>query len=262
MTKRAQPKPTKHAEPKPTKRAELKPAKASQPEPASSAQPKPEPKAKGRTKGSGLVLSGVPRVNLLPPSEIQRRAAGALMMRWVAGLVATAVVVSGLVAAAYWQRSVAADRLAVEQARTTELSSELGALAPVSQALGTRAKLTSLRAQAVGNDLEWRALFSDLRRALPAGTELTGFQLITGANPAEGADPTAEIGMIGQFTVHTDDPADQIRTVDRLRALDIALSADAGSLTSANGGGFDFAVEFVVDQTHYSGAFLSEGGAR
>ncbi|MCA0250949.1 MAG: hypothetical protein LCH76_01390 [Actinobacteria bacterium] len=234
-------------------------AKRAKPE----AEPKPAPKAKGRPKGSGLVLAGVPRVNLLPPSEIQRRAAGALVRRWVAGLVATALVVSGLVAAAYWQRSIAAAQLAAEQARTMELNGELASLSHISQALATRTELTDLRAQAMGNDLEWRGLFTDLVRTLPAGTTLTGFELTTGANPVADADQASGVGLIGRLTVRTDDPADQNRMVDQLRALSITLAADAGSLTSVDDDkGFDFIVEVVVNQAHYSGDHLPEGGPR
>ena len=234
-------------------------AKRTKPE----AEPKPAPKAKGRAKGSGLVLAGVPRVNLLPPSEVQRRAAGALVRRWVAGLVATALVVSGLVAAAYWQRSIAAQQLVAEQARSMELNSELAGLSHVSRALATRAELTGLRARAMGNDLEWRKLFADLVGTLPTGATLTGFELITGANPVADAEPSSEIGMIGRLTVHTDDPADQNRMVDQLRALAITLAADAGSLTSVGDDkSFEFLVEVIVDQTHYSGDYLSNEGPR
>lgn len=236
----------------------VKPEAKPKPEP----KPKPERKPKGKQKGSGLVLAGVPRVNLLPPSELQRRAAGALARRWVAGLAATALVVSGLVGAAYWQRSIAAEQLAAEQARTMELNGDLAGLSHISKALTTRAKLTDLRTQAMGNDLEWRALFSEFARALPTGAKLTGFELLTGANPVADVEPAAGIGVIGRIIVNTSDPADQNRMIDSLRGLDPVLAADAGSLTAAVDNRFDFVVEIVVDQTHYSGDHLSEGGVR
>lgn len=231
-------------------------AKRSQPE------IKPEPKAKRKPKGSGLVLGGVPRVNLLPPSEVQRRAAGVLVRQWVAGLLATAVVVSGMVAAAYWGRTVADLQLAAEQARTMKLNGELAGLSHVSQALAEQTALTALRAEALGTDIEWRPLLTELTRSFPSGTELIGFELITGANPVAEAEPTAGIGVIGRLTIRTDDPADQNRMVDTLRSLDIALSADAGALTSEDEEGFTFVVEFVLDQTHYSSDHLPEEGER
>lgn len=222
-------------------------------------QPKP-PRPKANPKNSGLVLSGVARVNLLPPSELRRRAARALIRRWVAGLAVTAIVVSGLVVAAYWQRGIAEQQLVDEQARTAQLNIELAGLSHVSQALARRATLTTLRTAAMGNDTEWQALFGDLARTVPSGAQLTGFELVTGANPVADGDPAAGIGVIGRLTVHTQDPADQNRMVDKLRGLDLILSADAGTLSSAGEEGFSFVVEFVADQTHYS--HLTEGGSR
>ncbi len=235
-------------------------AKRTRPKPE--AKPKPDPRPKGRTKNSGLVLGGVPRVNLLPASELQRRAAGALVRRWAAGLVATALVVSGLVVAAYWGRGLAEQQLAAEQARTMGLNVELASLSHVSQALTERTALSGLRTAAMGNDIEWRALFADLTRALPRGAKLTGFELTTGANPGAGTDPVAGIGALGRLTVTTADPADQNRMVDDLRALDVALAADAGSLTAADDGEYTFVVEFVINQTHYSGDHLLQAGVR
>ncbi len=231
---------------------------------ASRSQPETttEPRTRRKPKGSGLVLSGVPRVNLLPPSEVQRRAAGALVRRWAAGLVATAVVVSGLVATAYWERSIADRELAAEQARTMDLNVELAGLSHVSQAFAERTTLTALRADAMGTDIEWRPLLTDLAGSLPKGAQLTGFDLTVGANPVADSDPATGIGVIGRLTVRTDDPADQNRMIDKLRSSEIALAADAGALTSAGEEGFTFVVEFVLDQTHYSGDHLPEAGAR
>ncbi len=223
---------------------------------------KPEPRAKRKPTGSGLVLAGVPRVNLLPASELQRRAAGVLVRGWVVGLIATAVAVSGLVATAYWAKGVADWQLTAEQARTMELNSELASLSHVSRAFAERTTLTGLRADAMGTDIEWRPLLADLSRTLPRGAELTGFEWITGANPVAEAEPGTGIGLIGRLTVATDDPADQNRTVDKLRSLDIALAAEAGTLTADSEKHFTYVVEFVLDQSHYSGDHLSEPGAR
>jgi len=225
-------------------------------------KPEPKQKRKLKPKGSGLVLAGVPRVNLLPASELRRRADGVLARRWVAGLLATAVAVSGLVAAAYWERTVAAQQLSAEQARTLDLNGELAGLAHVSQAFAERTTLTTLRGEAMGTDTRWRPLFADLTGTLPKGAELTGFDLITGLNPAPEIDPGIGIGLIGRLTVRTDNPADQNRMVDKLRSLDITLAADAGTLSSEGEDGFSFVVEFVLNQTHYSGDHLSEAGIR
>lgn len=237
-------------------------ARRSQPETKPEAkQEKPEPKQKRKPRGSGLVLAGVPRVNLLPASELHRRAAGALIRRWVAGLLATAVVVSGLVAAAYWERGVADLQLAAEQARTLELNADLASLSHISQAFAERTTLTDLRADAMGTDIKWRETFTELTRALPSGAKLTGFELVAGTNPVT-SEPATGVGLIGRFTVSTDDPADQKRMIEKLRTLDATLTADAGALNADGEDGFTFVVEFVLDQTHYSGDHLPEEGAR
>lgn len=228
----------------------------------SPSETQPEPKAKRRPKGSGMVIGGVPRVNLLPASEVQRRAAGALVRRWVVGLLATAAVVSCLVAAAYWERTVANQQLVAEQARTMDLNVELAGLSHVSRAFAERTTLTTLRAEAMGTDMEWRPLLTELAGSLPKGAALTGVELITGANPVADAVPGTGIGVIGRLTVSTQDPADQNRAIDKLRGLDIVLSADAGALTATGDEGFSFVVEFVLNQSHYSGDHLAEAGAR
>lgn len=231
-------------------------AKRSQPE------TKPEPRPKRKPKGSGLLIGGVPRVNLLPASELHRRAAGALVRRWVAGLIATALVVSGLVAAAYWERTIAEGHLAAEQARTLDLNIELAGLSHVNQAYAERTTLTTLRGDAMGTDIEWRPLLTDLAGSLPKSATLTGVELSTGINPVADAEPGTGIGAIGRLTVSTQDPADQNRAIDKLRGLDIVLSADAGALTATGDEGFSFVVEFVLNQSHYSGDHLAEAGAR
>ncbi|MDQ7994095.1 MAG: hypothetical protein AAGC63_16735 [Propionicimonas sp.] len=225
------------------------------------AQPKPERKTRSQAKASGLVLSGVPRVNLLPASEVERRAAGQLVRRWAAGLAVTAVVVGGMVAGASLFLADADRNLAAEQNRTLDLNAELGELSPVSRAIAERASLNELRSDAMGNDLEWRSLFAEVDKALPGGVQLAGVNLITGANPVPEVEPTAGIGLIGVLTFSSDDPADQYRTVAALRKLDVVIAAEAGKLAAAESG-FTFGVEVVVDQTHYSGTFQSPEGAK
>lgn len=228
----------------------------------SPAEAPPEPKQPRKPKGSGLVLSGVPRVNLLPASEVRRRAAVVLAGRWVAGLVATAMVVAGLVVAANWERGLANQQLAAEHARTLDLNGELASLSHVSQAFAERTALTELRAQAMGTDTEWRALLADLTSALPKGATLETVDLATGPNPLPDVEPGAGVGVIGRLSVGTDDPTDQQRMINRLRELELTLAADAGALNAAEDGRFSFVVEFVLDQTHYSGDHAIEGGVR
>ena len=94
----------------------------------------------------------------------------------------------GLVAAAYWQRSIAAAQLAAEQARTMELNGELASLSHISQALATRTELTDLRAQAMATK-DFSGVDALKARLTAAGVEVrmskAGVELL----PGPGFDP-------------------------------------------------------------------------
>lgn len=221
-----------------------------------------QPKMRKRATSTGLTIAGVPTVNLLPPSEVAQRTAVALIKRWLAALVATAIAVSALVVGAHQIHAAAAQQLASEQARTLALNSDLAGLSHVSERITERADLTRMRADAMGNDTAWRSLFKYVRDATPNGAEIMAFDLIPGANPVPGQTPELGIGMIGRFTLSTDDPTHHHRMIDSLRRLDITLAADAGALTANPEGDFTFVVEVVFDQALYSGDHLSEDGER
>jgi len=223
---------------------------------------KAKPERKPRAKATGRVLSGVPRVNLLPPSEVERRAAAGLARRWAGGLVATALVVSGAVGAAHWVRNSASMELEAERDRTLTLNSELASFSHVSKALADRAALTTMRGEAMGNDTEWRALFKDVTTTIPGGARLEGFAAIPGANPVAGPGRLEGVGAIALLTVWSDDATDQNRMIDNLRKLDQTIWADAGAINADGEDDFTFIVELVVDQSYYSGDFGQEGGAR
>ena len=223
---------------------------------------KPRPEKKARPVKGGLVLSGVPRVNLLPLSELERRATRILIRRWAIGGLVTAAVVTGLVVGANAVRTVASLELAAEQARTIDLNGELAGFSEVSRALGERTELILYRGAALASDVEWRPLVSTLLAAVPADSEVTGFTLVAGATPAEDADPATSIGLIGTLTLSTDDARDVARMVENLRALESGLAAEAGPVTAVEDGGMDYTVQFVLSQAVYSGRFAGEAGVR
>lgn len=222
---------------------------------------KPRPEKTRPVKG-GLVLSGVPRVNLLPLSELERRATRSLLKRWAVGGLVTAAVVTGLVVGANAVRAVASIELAAEQARTTELNAELAGFSEVSRALAERSELTAYRGAALASDVEWRPLMSTLLAAVPNDSEVTGFSLVGGASPVESQDPATSIGLIGSLTLTTDDARDVARMVESLRALEPGLAAEAGPVTAIEDGGFNYTVYVVLSQAVYSGRFAGEAGVR
>ena len=99
------------------------------------------------------VLAGIPRVNLMPRSEVARRERDKLTRAWVWGVLGAIVVALLIVAAAFYLKWSADQRLAAEQAQTNQLLLEIASLAEVSTALATESELTDFRREAMASDL-------------------------------------------------------------------------------------------------------------
>ncbi|MEA5119513.1 MAG: hypothetical protein VB036_18110 [Propionicimonas sp.] len=209
---------------------------------------------------TGLVLSGTPRVNLLPPQIIERRLQAALTRRWLAGLVASLVAVGAVVGGAQFLRAGAEASLLAEQDRTLQLTTELAGYVDVTTALSNSAALAKYRAEAMGSDLEWQSLSATLQKQLPAGVVLSIAELTPGANPVDTSPGVRAVGLTARLTLDSSDPIDQDKVVDKLRKLDFTIDADAGTLeaTPDEGLGYRMVVTFVADQTIYSGKFAKE----
>lgn len=213
-------------------------------------------------RGSGLALAALPRVNLLPPAEVERRTRTALIKRWTAAVAGTVMVALAVVGGSYWILGGAEQELAAEQTRTVQLTQELAGYSDVTRAVADRATLTQFRTESMGNDIAWWPVYRAIIEVLPNGTDLRGFALTPGDNPTDGVDPATVVGLGGELTLWSRDAADQARTVDRLRRLPLALVVDAGRLSAApsdDESGFEFVVTFVANQTVYSGSFAPEG---
>lgn len=209
---------------------------------------------------TGLVLSGTPRVNLLPPQIVERRLQTALTRRWLVGLVGSIVAVGAVVGGAQVVRASAQASLVTEQDRTLQLTTELASYSEVTTALSNSAELAKYRAEAMGNDLEWRLVFSTLQKQMPDRVVLTGLELIPGANPTDGPQATGAVGLTGTMTLESTDPIDQDKVVDKLRKLDSTLDANASTLELITGddASYRMVVTFVSDQTVYSSRFTKE----
>lgn len=210
--------------------------------------------------GKALVLGGIPRVNLLPPQEVENRARKGLRMRWLAAFVsASLLVLLGAGIGAAWTAQV--DR---EQAAAAKASKELQAqLAQYSQGIYLRArllKLESLVAQAGSNDQSWGPLIAEVKSVLPEGVRLIGFKVAPGAAPVAGTDASEQVGLKGTLTFSARSTSAQAETISQLRILMSFIDVDAGEL-SANGptGGFSFVTTFTADQTRYTGRFVQRG---
>ena len=206
-------------------------------------------------------FSGVPRVNLMPRSEVARRERDGLVRMWV-WIVFSAILVALLViAGAFAFKFVADQGLVAEQARTDDLILEIAALSEVSQALATESELTGFRTEAMATDLAWSPALAKVTGILPSGTTLTGFDFTVGGTP-QGDDPTVEQGLVGTITIDSSTPLDIVAIIRSLRGVEGVLFADGQSVTSGqvSQSQFTYLLNVEFDQTVYSGEYTATEG--
>lgn len=209
-----------------------------------------------RKTQKALVVSGRPRVNLLPPEEMENRARKGLRMRWLGAFFATFVVV-GLISGSglLWTIQANAERAAVDQS-SQELLAELANYSDIAAVQNDVLTLEGLRVAAGSNDLNWASMIAEIKAALPTGVKMVGFSLAPGAAPKAGVEADAQVGISGKLTFWAKGTASQSETIARLRTVPGFISVDAGELSADTaGGGYLFAVTFSADQTRYTGKF-------
>lgn len=217
----------------------------------------------GKSSAPATALAGVPRVNLLPRAELDRRERTAAIRRWGWGVVGALMIVVLVAAGAYGVNWGAQQRLADAQSRTTSLLTQLGALSDVSTAVTTRSGLQSFRADAMGADLDWLKTLSSLDAVVPAGVTVSGFDLISGGVPIGGADPKTQQGLVGKITLQSPNPVQIVSVIRAFRDVDGVTSADGTDVSSSDdtgaGGVYTYELDVVFDQSIYTGAYAKEG---
>lgn len=207
------------------------------------------------------VIGGVPRINLMPRPEIERRERDALIRRWMWGVLAAVLVSLLIIGGAFALKWLADQRLAAEQAESNVLLSELAGLSDVSRALAIERELTAFRGEAMGADFDWAPVVATIAGALPADADLTGFQFLSGGVP-QGDDPLGEVGLTGTVTVGSPNPIDIVATVRTLRQIPSVMMADGQSVatTGVTDGSYAYVLTVTFNQSIYSGDF-TDGGA-
>jgi hypothetical protein len=210
-----------------------------------------------------FALAGVPRVNLLPPVEIERRRRSSLVRGWTWGVFAALVVAFLLVGGAFALKLTADQALVAEQSQTNALLTELGTLSAVSGALSTEQELTAFRGDAMGSDFAWSPVIAALTGALPAEVQLVGFDVLTGGNP-QTADPATEVGLTGTVTLASPTPLDLPEAVRQLRGLPGIMSVDGRAVTTGQEGvgTYSYELDITFDQSIYSGEYAPAEGAK
>lgn len=209
----------------------------------------------------GLQAGGVPRVNLLPPAELERRSRRELVMRWIGAAFVALVLVCSVSAVAFGWAAQASGYLIQQQQAGADLNSQLEQYSDVAHLSSDAAKLKQMRAIAGANDLDWTSLASEIKAVLPSQVTLTGFRLAPGAAPKANGDPKTQVGLQGTLTFSSNRTAAQAETINKLRTLPGLLSVDAGALSVADKGGYTFEATVSFDQTRYTGRF-DETGAK
>jgi len=210
-----------------------------------------------RLKRSRIDFGAVPRVDLLPASERDRRARRALTRRWIkigiGAIVLAAVIVAGTVLL-----SMRADSaLSAEQRRTDALLTELAQYQDVASAVSAQRSLEADRATAMATDIDWGDVYGVLRGVLPAGASIEALSLAPGGVPT-GAEGVTGLASVVQ--IESKNPSDLATIIDRLHGLKAVTDVSMGRLEGPDEDGlYRYVATVQFDQSVYSGRFASEG---
>lgn len=203
-----------------------------------------------------LALAGVPRVNLMPKIETDRRERASLVRNWALMALAAILAAVLIIAGAFAVLIASQQALQAEQSRTASLSSKLAGYADTTSALAQQSVLESFRAEALGNDLAWTSVYKTLLAALPSDATLTGMTMTTGVAPKSG-DAATQIGLIGTFTATSAQPLDLPAIVRSLRTASGVMVVDATALNSGGSASFTYSIAIQFDQSIYSGTYTN-----
>jgi hypothetical protein len=223
-----------------------------------------------RESTTSAAFAGVPRVNLMPRVELERRERAATIRRWGWGVVGALAVVVLVAGAGYAMNWAAQQRLADAQTRTTALLTQLAGLSDVSKALSTRTALESFRADAMGSDLEWLKTMTSLGAVIPDGVVVTGFDLVPGVIPVAGTKPAEQTGLSGTITLESTSPVEIVPVVRAFRKVAGVSMADGAEITTqdsqSDGGAgtapvgvYRYLIDVQFDQTLYTGSYAKDG---
>jgi hypothetical protein len=207
--------------------------------------------------------TGIPRVSLLPPSEVARRERDKLGDRWIWIGIAAVIISALLVAGAWLWNQYAQLQLAAEQSRTTTLIQQIGGLSEVSGALATDRELRSYLAEAMGSDIVWQDVRTSVESALPADVTLIGFDLTPGAPAAttlSEEDAENAVGLTGTLTLDSPNTLDIATIAQRLRSIGAIMLSDANAVAESTDvpGRFNYTLDVGFDQRIYTGRFAAE----
>lgn len=210
--------------------------------------------------GKGLVAGGTPRVNLLPPQEVENRGRNALRMQWLRAFITAFVLVAMVLMVGFRWNILAHGDLDATAQDSVQLQSQLAKYSEVINLQARVQNLQNLHTQAGSNDLSWGPLIAEIKAVLPRGVGLIGFKLVPGAAPKPGTDSSAQVGLRGTLTFSAKTTSAQAETIMQLRTVNGFIDVDASELSSDGpAGGFTFVTTFSADQTRYNRRSMQTG---
>jgi hypothetical protein len=200
-----------------------------------------------------------PRVDLIPPSEIERRYRIKLIGRWVNAVVLITLLTVGLILGTFYFNSNASVELAAAEEQGNALLLQIDELAEVSVAQAKRNTLLDFREAAMSNHLVFSSALAEIMTHLPQGSAVTAVELVTGG--VASAKPTEDTGMAVVLTVETATPMNVVTLTRNLRSVSWVNFAEAIALQSSGDAEqrdlFLYTVHVRADQTIYSNKFSS-----
>ncbi len=211
--------------------------------------------------------------NLIPPEVLQARRVRAIR-KLVAYLLCVLVLIAGLgYGYAFYRSQQAAETLAAEQSRTSQLMAQQKRYADVTllqtSVAGVRTQLSELLA----SDVDVSALITSVLRQLPAGASVSQLAVTMAppegqqakVNPASGTGSLDTSGRahIGLMTVTGQAPrvSDVSTLVDRLGALPGFIDPYPTSNTT-NDKGTLFTIQFTIDDRLFSHRYDAKTGGK
>jgi Tfp pilus assembly protein PilN len=201
----------------------------------------------------------VPRVNLLPQEILEARGFRKVQARLAVAVVATLLLAVGAVVVGQLQVNSARNGLDQAAAQTTILQRQAARYTQVPRLIAAVAAAKASRETAMGQDVLWYRLLSDIAIAAPSNVWLTTMSVSLSTTPgaaastsaASGSDPLVPIG-IGTVTVagtadSFPDVSAWLDSVVRVRGLEgSTLQTATRANTSGTGGQIQFTSQIVI----------------
>lgn len=185
------------------------------------------------TGAAGLVVGGIPRIDLLPP-EVRARLRSRSLRRGLGVLVVAVVVATGAgTALAVLNAAASAGSLAAEQARTQQLLEQQVEFVEVTQLANAKAGIEQARLVGASTEILWPAYVEAIRATLPPGSDIGTITVVASSPITYVAQPALPLQLPRVATVQLIVTAPDLATVSAwiARLSELPGYADA-TLTS------------------------------